>query len=73
MPIFKTGNAVHDAVVVAAEATRQVAVSAAGNSQSAVRAAEISFYRTALASAKANGLPTANFIEALQELGTGGS
>lgn len=73
MAISQTGNRTHDAVVTAAESSRQVAVSAAGNSQAAARAADIAFYRVALASAKQNGLPTGAFIEALMELGTGGS
>ena len=69
MSALKTGHAKHDAVVTVAEATRQAAVSAAGNSQASVRAAEIAFYRSALTSAARNGLPTANFITALRELG----
>lgn len=68
MAIAQTGNRTHDAAVAVAESTRQVAVASA-TSQAGVRAAEISFYRTALASAKANGLPTANLITALAELG----
>ncbi|MFO1099747.1 MAG: hypothetical protein U1E81_16140 [Xanthobacteraceae bacterium] len=69
MSISQTGNRLHDAAVTAAEAARQVAVSAAGNSQSSVQSAEIAFYRAALASAKANGLSTAIYATALRELG----
>jgi hypothetical protein len=56
-----------------AEMTRQVAVHAAGSSQSAVNTGEINFYRTCLASAKANNCGIEPFIRALQQLGTGGS
>jgi hypothetical protein len=68
MPNFKTGNLVHDSNCAAAEMTRQVAVAAASN-QAAVTAAEIQFYKTCRDSAFNNGLPHAQFVEALRQLG----
>lgn len=53
---IQTGNATHDATCQTAEMTRQVAVKAAGNSQSAVTAAEITYYKAVRDSALANGL-----------------
>ena len=72
MSISHSENANHRAALQAAEMTRQSAVAAAG-SQAAVKAAEITFYRTARASAIANGLSPTPFTYALLELGTGGS
>ena len=71
MSISKSGNKSHDDAVNAAEGTRQVAVAAA-STQAAVNTAEITFYRTALASAKANGCGIEPFVAALRSLGTGG-
>lgn len=62
-------NATHRTAVSVAEGMRQVAVSAAGANQAAVIAAEIAFYRTCLASAKANSCETATFVTALMALG----
>jgi len=73
MSVTNSGNRVHDQNCNAAEMTRQVSVAAAGNSQTSVRNAEIVYYRACRASAIANGLSPAQFIAALQELGTGGS
>ena len=53
---IQSGNFVHDNNCTVAEMTRQVAVAAAGSNQSAVRAAEVTFYKTVKASALANGL-----------------
>jgi hypothetical protein len=64
-------NQTHKGNVSSAEATRQVAVAAAGNSQSAVSAAEVTFYRTCLASAKANNVPYEAYVSALKVLGVG--
>jgi hypothetical protein len=72
MSISKSGNKSHDDVVNLAEGTRQVAVAAA-STQAAINVAEISVYRTALASAKANGVGIEPFVAALRSLGTGGS
>jgi hypothetical protein len=72
MSISKSGNKTHDDTVNAAEGTRQVSVAAA-SSQAAIDAAERQFYRTALASAKANGCGIEPFVIALRALGTGGS
>jgi hypothetical protein len=71
MSIVRSGNGTHDTTVAVAEAARQGAV--AGASQSAVRAAEITFYRAAIVSAQANGVNDAQFRTALRELGTGGA
>jgi hypothetical protein len=70
MSISKSGNKSHDDAVNLAESTRQVAC--AGASQAACVSAEITFYRTALASAKANGVGIEPIVAALRSLGTGG-
>lgn len=67
--IVQSENKGHNATVAVAEGSRQAAVTAAGNNQAAVIAAEIVFYRAALASAKANGCGTAAFESALMALG----
>jgi hypothetical protein len=54
MSTKQSGSAAHNAACNAAEAVRQVAVQAAGNSQSAAIAAEVTFYRAVIASSKAN-------------------
>ena len=72
MAATKTGNATHDAATQVAEVTRQAAVAAA-TTQAQAKTADISFYRTCLASALANNCGATQFIRALQELGTGGS
>jgi hypothetical protein len=72
MGIGKTGHVVHDNTCDRAEGTRQAAVNVAGVSQATVRTAEIAFYRALIASAVANGLPSAQFGAALRDLGTGG-
>jgi len=62
----------HQAAIVAAEAVRQAAT--AGTPTAAQqKAADIAFNRTALASAKVQGVSPAPFFTALLELGTGGS
>jgi hypothetical protein len=68
MPNFRTGNLVHDANCLAAEQTRAATVAAA-SSQAAVTAAEVAFYKTVRDSAFNNGLPHAQFMEALRQLG----
>ena len=69
MSVPPTGNATHDAAVLKAEGVRQVAVAAA-TTQAAARSADIAFYQTAIASAKANGLiePVVQFEMALKSL-----
>jgi hypothetical protein len=62
-------NKAHYATIVAAEGVRQVAVAAAGSSQSAIRTAELAFARTGLKSAIANGAETASWTMLLQSLG----
>jgi hypothetical protein len=66
-------NQTHKATVSVAEGTRQVAVAAA-STQAAVNTAEITFYRSCLASAKTNGVASASvYMDALRALGTGGA
>jgi hypothetical protein len=72
MSVSKSGHQIHDAIVTAAEGVRQVAVAAAAT-QAAVNAAEITFHRAALASAKANGIGIEPIVAALRQLGTGGA
>ena len=72
MSISKSGNKSHDDAVNAAEGARQVAT-APGATQAACITAEIAFYRTALASAKANGIGIEPIVAALKQLGTGGA
>jgi hypothetical protein len=66
------GNRTHQANLLASEATRQAAAAAA-TTQAAMRTADIAHYRTCLASAIANNCSTNTFVNALKELGTGGS
>ena len=77
MSAIKTGIKAHDDTCIAAEMNRQTAVApaiaAGGAVQSAVKSAEIAFYRSVVASCLANGLPFGNFTQALRDLGTGGS
>ena len=70
MSTSNTGNKTHDDTVRVAEGTRQSATT--GASQAASATAEITFYRTCLASALANNCSPVPFIRALQTLGTGG-
>ena len=75
MAVIQHTNAVHAASCVAAEGVRQSAVAAAksaGSSaaiQAAVVTGEIAYYQSVIASAKAQGLPYAQFLEALRSLG----
>jgi len=78
--IIEHTNRTHAAACVAAEGTRQQAVAAAiaaggGNAvvAAAVRTAEIAFYRALRDSAIANGQQSAQFSQALRDLGTGGA
>jgi hypothetical protein len=73
MSAIKTGIKAHDDTCIAAEMNRQTAIAAGGAVQSAVKSAEIAFYRSVVASCLANGLPFGNFTQALRDLGTGGS
>jgi hypothetical protein len=80
MSIVQTENKAHAATCLDSEMTRQGAVSAAiaaggGNATvaAAVRTAEIAHYRRVIASCLANGLPSAQFTQALRDLGTGGT
>jgi hypothetical protein len=75
--IIQHSNATHEKTCVSAEAVRQQAISAAyvagGGSSviaAAIKTAEISFYRTVVASCLSNGLPSAQFGAALRDLGT---
>ena len=71
MPNPKTGIVAHDSACAIAESIRQSAV--AGASQSAVKTAEIAFYRSIISSCRAQGLPFSNFSAALRDLGTDGT
>jgi hypothetical protein len=66
-----TGNKTHDAAMQTAEATRQLA-QVPGASQATLKAADVQYFRSARASAIANGIQPGFAIAALQELGTGG-
>ena len=65
-----TGNATHDAAVIAAEVVRQASVNAAGASQSTVNAAQVTFYKAVISSAVNNSVDIGPFIHALRNLGT---
>lgn len=81
--IINSTNPTHNAACGAAEMTRQIVIGSArlaydaGGEEAtytaAVTAAEIAFYRTVIASCTANGLSPNNFVQALRDLGTGGS
>lgn len=80
MPVIASEHKAHTSTCGSSEMTRQAAVAAAvaagGGSAavaSAIRTAEIAFYRSIVASAVANGLPSSNFTQALRDLGTGGA
>jgi hypothetical protein len=72
MAATKSGNATHDANCLQAEGVRQAAIAVA-TTQSAAKAADIAAFRTMLASAIANTCGPTQFINALRELGTGGT
>ncbi len=65
-----TGIAAHDAALLAGEQTRQISMKTA-TTQAAADAAHITFYRAALASARANGMVEGQgeFLSALRSLG----
>lgn len=74
--IIQHPNKSHESSSVVAESSRQSAVAAAkaagGGSdvvQAAIKTAEISYYRSLIASAKANGQPYASFLQTLTWLG----
>ena len=67
-----TANYTHNANMLAATNTWQAAVAGAP-SAATVKAADIAWARTGLASAKANGIQPGQFISMLLELGTGGT
>jgi hypothetical protein len=68
---FKTGNAQHDANVVAAEQARQAAM-AGTPTQAAAAAAGIAYHRSVFASALVNNISTSQAIYGLKQAGTGG-
>jgi hypothetical protein len=72
MSMTKTGNAAHDSACNLAEGARQVAVRAA-STPAAVKAAEIQFYQTVLASCRSNNSSSGigPCLAALRELGPG--
>ena len=73
MSIVTSENATHRANLLAAEQTKQAAVNVAGASAATIKAAEIAFARSALASAVTNSCSTAQWTVMLTELGTGGA
>ena len=80
MSIIQSEHRAHTATCTDSEMIRQGAVAAAaaagGGSAvvaAAVRTAEIVYYRRIIASCLANGLQSAQFGQALRDLGTGGS
>jgi RecA/RadA recombinase len=66
-----TTKTAHDVAITASEGKRQAAVAAAGNSQSAVRAAELTHARACLASSLVNngGADVSVWNTMLRELG----
>jgi hypothetical protein len=66
---YKSGVKPHDDTVLAAEGVRQTATAAAGASMSAIRTADIAFYRTCYSSAVANSISPSVFSQALFSLG----
>lgn len=69
-----TGIPAHDNACIKAAGAHQAAMAAGGNiSASAAKAADLAFHRTCLASAKANSVQPGVFMQALFELGTGGT
>jgi hypothetical protein len=71
MPVIHSENPTHRANMFAAEATRQLAMAGA-TTPAAAKAADITFYRAARASALANNCGVTTFVNALRELGVGG-
>jgi hypothetical protein len=69
--IVQHPNKTHEAACISAEGTRQQEIAAAAGNQSAVRAAELKFYRALVASAVSTGQPSAQFYPALRDLGAG--
>jgi hypothetical protein len=66
MPVIFSENKSHRDTLVTAEQTLQAAL--AGATAVQARTATIAFYRTCIASAKANGLHFTQFSTALREL-----
>jgi hypothetical protein len=73
MSVIHSENATHRSNLASYEATRQVAVAAAAGNASAIKTAEVSYFRSARASAIANACSPSQFTDALRELGTGGA
>ena len=73
MPVIKSTHVVHEATCAIASSNHMAAVAAAGSSAAAVKAADIAFWRSVVASCQANNLPFSNFTHALWSLGTGGT
>jgi hypothetical protein len=69
MAVIYSENATHRAALLAAEQTRQAAITAAAGNATAIKNAELAFYRNALSSALANSCGPSQFTTALKELG----
>jgi hypothetical protein len=73
MSSIQSDNKVHERTCSILESNRQAAVAAA-NSPAAIKTAEITYYRSIIASCVTNNLPFSNFTQALINLGvTGGA
>jgi hypothetical protein len=74
--VVKSENAAHNAACLAAEIARQAAIqnlTTGPAAQASYNAAEVSYHRAVVASAKANNCGAEASISALRLLGTGGS
>jgi hypothetical protein len=73
MSVIYSENASHKATLVSLEAQRQASVAAAAGNAAQIKTAEISYFRSARASAINNNCSPAQFTNALRELGILGS
>ena len=73
MSIVYSENATHRAALLAAENARNASYAAAGGNQASIKAADITYARAALASAKANNCGVSQWQDMLRELGVTGA
>jgi hypothetical protein len=69
----QSNNKPHETAVTTSEGIRQNAASVSGTTAATAKTADIAHYRNCVASAIANGCSTNTFVNALRELGTGGT
>jgi hypothetical protein len=69
MAVLFSENAAHKATLISLEAAKQQSVAAAAGNTTAIKNAELAYFRGARASAIANNCSPAQFLTALQELG----